>query len=143
MKKTPVHLWIVGVLSLLWNAGGAMDYIMTKTNSAAYLAAQPEARLMMLEEAPFWFNTSWGVGVWFSIIGSLLLLLRSRYAGSAFALSLLGLIVSSIYTYGIADGGAMMAVAGPAAIAFSIAIPVILIALWIYARAMTKAGVLR
>jgi hypothetical protein len=143
MTKTPIHLWLVGIVSLLWNAGGAVDYVMTKTNAAEYLASQPEARLMMLDQAPLWFGFTWAVGVWFSIIGSLLLLTRSRYASGAFALSLLGLIGSSIYTYAIADGGSMVAAAGTAAIVFSVAIPVILLALWIYARAMTKQGVLR
>lgn len=143
MTKTPLHLWIVGVLSLLWNAGGAMDYVMTQMGSADYLAQQPAERLGMLDAAPLWFSVTWAVGVWFSILGSLLLLLRSRFAGAAFAISLLGLIGSSIYTYGIAEGGSMVAAAGTAAIIFSIAIPVILIALWVYARAMTRAGVLR
>ena len=143
MTKTPIHLWIVGVVSLLWNAGGAMDYVMTKTNAAAYMAQQPAERLAMLEQAPMWFSVTWAAGVWFSIIGSLLLLLRSRYAGAAFGLSLLGLIGSSVYTYIIADGGSMVAAAGPAAIAFTIAITVILVGLWLYARAMTKRGVLR
>ncbi len=143
MTKTPLHLWIVGVLSLFWNAGGAVDYLMTKTNAAEYMAAQPPERLAMLEQAPLWFDATWAIGVWLSVIGSLLLLARSRMAGSAFALSLAGLIGSSIYTYGIAEGGSMVAAAGPAAMAFSIAIPVILVALWVYARAMTKRGVLR
>lgn len=143
MARTPIHLWLVGIVSLLWNAGGAIDYIMTRTNAADYLAAQPAERLMMLEQAPLWFGFTWALGVWFSILGSLLLLLRSRFAGPAFALSLLGLIGSSIYTYGIADGGSMVAAAGTMAIAFTVLIPVILTLLWIYARAMTKRGVLR
>ncbi len=143
MTKTPIHLWIVGVLSLLWNAGGAIDYVLTRANDAAYLAAQPPERLAMLQEAPLWFDVTWALGVWFSVIGSLLLLLRSRFAGSAFALSLVGLIGSSIYIYGIAQGGTMLATAGPAAVAFTVAIPVVLVLLWIYARAMTKRGVLR
>ncbi len=143
MTKTPIHLWIIGIVSLFWNAGGAMDYVMTQIGDADYLAAQSEARLTMLEQAPLWFGFTWAVGVWLSVIGSLLLLLRSRFAGSAFGLSLLGLIGSSIYTYGMADGGSMLAVAGPAAIVFSLAIPVVLVALWFYAWAMTKRGVLR
>ncbi len=143
MTKTPIHLWIVGIVSLFWNAGGAFDYVMTRTNAAEYLAAQPPARLLMLEQALLWFGATWAIGVWFSIIGSILLLMRSRLAGPAFALSLLGLIGSSIYTYGIADGGSMVAAAGTAAIVFSIAIPVILVLLWLYARAMTRRGVLR
>lgn len=142
-RKAPLHLWIVGIVSLFWNAGGAYDYVMTRSDAAAYLAAQPPARLAMLEQAPLWFGLTWALGVWFSVIGSLLLLVRSRFAAPAFGLSLLGLIGSSVYTYGIADGGSMLAAAGTPAIVFSIAIPLILVALWVYARGMTKRGVLR
>lgn len=143
MTNTPFHLWVVGIVSLVWNAGGAVDYVMTRMNMPDYLAAQPPARLEMLAQAPVWFGATWAVGVWFSVIGSLLLLARSRFAGPALVLSLLGLIGSSVYTYGIAEGGSMLAAAGTPAIVFSIAIPVILVALWLYARAMTKRGVLR
>ncbi len=143
MTKTPLHLWIVGAVSLLWNVGGAADYTMTKLNVASYVEALPEAALRMVQDAPIWFDISWAVGVWFSVLGSLLLLARSRFAGTAFALSLVGLIVSSVYTYGIADGASMLAVGGTAAVAFTIAIPVVLILLWVYARAMTRKGVLR
>lgn len=143
MTKTPIHLWIVGIVSLIWNAGGAIDYVMTRTNVADYMASQPAERLMMLDQAPLWFGATWALGVWFSVIGALLLLARSRFAGAAFALSLIGLAGSSIYTYGIADGGSMVAAAGTAAIIFTIAIPVLLLLQWIYARAMTRRGVLR
>ena len=27
--KAPVHLWIVGILAVLWNAVGAFDYFAT------------------------------------------------------------------------------------------------------------------
>ncbi|MEO1639695.1 MAG: hypothetical protein AAFU41_10665 [Pseudomonadota bacterium] len=142
MQKTPWHLWAIGILSLVWNAGGAMDYTMTKLRVAAYLEALPEAALRMLDQAPTWFDVTWPIGVWFSVIGSILLLARSRFAGAAFAISLLGLIGSSIYTYGMAEVS-MLAVGGTAAVVFAVAIPVVLIALWIYARAMTRRGVLR
>lgn len=142
MVKTPVHLWIVGIVSLLWNSGGAVDYVMTRTGNAAYLAAQPALRLTLLEQAPAWFDIAWPIGVWFSVIGSLLVLARSHFAGSAFALSFFGLIASSVYTYGIADGGNMAMAAGPMAVIFTIAIPVLILGQWLYARAMTRAGVL-
>lgn len=143
MMKTPIHLWVVGILSLIWNAGGAIDYVMTRANAAEYMASQPAERLTMLEQAPLWFGATWALGVWFSVIGALLLLARSRFAGAAFALSFIGLAGSSIYTYGIADGGSMVAAAGTTAIMFTIAIPVLLLLQWVYARAMTRRGVLR
>ena len=37
--KTPWHLWLVGVLSLLWNGFGAFDFIQTTTRGEAYMRA--------------------------------------------------------------------------------------------------------
>ena len=31
--KAPVHLWVVGLLSLVWNGFGAYDYFMSKTEN--------------------------------------------------------------------------------------------------------------
>ncbi len=139
--KTPIHLWVVGILSLLWNSGGAYDYVMTQTNNAAYLEMLTEAQRAFLDQGPLWFEAAWAVGVWFSVAGSVLLLLRSQWAGSAFALSLVGLIVSSIYSFFVAEPSTleMMTVSQAA---FSVAIYIVLILLWIYARAMTRKGVL-
>lgn len=140
--KTPIHLWIVGVLSLLWNAGGAFDYFMSQTKNANYIAQLTPEQIAFLDNVPMWFEFSWAIGVWFSVLGSLLLLVRSRFAGTAFALSLAGLIVSSVYTYGLAEQRTFEA-GGMLAVIFSIIIPIVLILLLIYARAMTRRGVLR
>ena len=140
--KTPIHLWIVGILSLLWNAGGAFDYVMSKTKNAGYMSQLSAEQMAFLENLPTWFTASWAIGVWFSIIGSILLLLRLRFAVQAFALSLIGLIISSIYTYGLAEQRTFEA-GGMAAVIFSIIIPVVLVLLLIYARRMTRKGVLR
>ena len=139
--KTPAHLWIIGLISLFWNAGGAYDYVMTQTQNAAYLDMLSEAQKAFLDAGPVWFEASWAIGVWFSVIGSLLLLVRSRFAGTAFALSFAGLLVSSVYSFGLADRTGMDM--SMAQLGFTVAIFVVLIVLWIYARAMTRRGVLR
>ena len=139
--KTPIHLWIVGVVSLLWNSGGAFDYVMSQTRNPEYLANLPAEAIEFLENTPTWFEASWAIGVWFSVLGSLLLLFRSRFAGTAFGLSLIGLVVSSIYTYGLAEQRTFEA-GGTAALIFSIVIPIVLILLLLYSRAMTRRGVL-
>lgn len=139
--KTPFHVWIVGIIALIWNAGGAYDYVMTQTDNEAYLAMLSDAQKAFLDNGPIWFETAWAVGVWFSMLGALLLLLRSRLAGPAFGLSLVGLIVSSVYSFGIADRTGMDMT--PTQLGFTVAIYVVLVLLWIYARAMTRRGVLR
>ena len=36
--RAPVHVWIVGIVSLLWNAFGCYDYVMTRMRNTDYLA---------------------------------------------------------------------------------------------------------
>jgi hypothetical protein len=139
--KTPIHLWIIEGIALIWNAGGAYDYVMTQFQDEAYLAMLTDAQRAFLDTGPIWFEAAWAVGVWFSVLGSVLLLLRSRFAGAVFGLSFLGLMVSSVYSFGIADRTGLTL--SPAQMGFTIAIFVVLAVLWIYARAMTRRGVLR
>jgi hypothetical protein len=80
------------------------------------------------------------VGVWVSVLGSLLLLIRSRFAASAFLVSLLGAAVS--YAYQATT--ALPATMGGAAYWIMPAVIVVAIVLqWLYARRMAEAGVLR
>src|SRR3546814_13177448 len=87
IAKTPVHLWAVGVLSLLWNAVGAFDYMMTKLGNADYLSAFTPEQIAYFQGFPLWANIGWAFGVWGSVLGSILLLARSRHAVTAFARS--------------------------------------------------------
>src|SRR3546814_16425474 len=76
IAKTPVHLWAVGVLSLLWNAVGAFDYMMTKLGNADYLSAFTPEQIAYFQGFPLWANIGWAFGVWGSVLGSILLLAR-------------------------------------------------------------------
>ncbi len=97
--KVPVSFWIVGFVSLLWNGFGGYDYLMTRMRSDDYLAnmGDPKPMLDWIDSFPVWVQVAWPVGVWFSVVGSLLLLARSRYAVLAFAISFAGAIISFAY----------------------------------------------
>jgi CHASE2 domain-containing sensor protein len=95
--RAPAHLWIVGILSLLWNAYGCYDYLMTMTRNEAYLSQFPADALTYWEGLPAWLTAFWAIGVWGGLAGSLLLLVRSRYSVWAFALSFIGAIVGIGY----------------------------------------------
>ena len=100
--KAPVHLWIVGLLSLLWNGFGAYDYVMSETRNADYFAMMTTnvaEVVAYLDSFPAWAVACWAVGVWGSVLGSILLLLRSRYAVWAFALSIVGALASFAYQF--------------------------------------------
>ena len=140
--KTPLHLWIVGVLSLLWNAFGAYNHVMTQFRNAQYLSVFKPEQMAYFDNAPVWFDAVWATGVWFSVLGAILLLLRSRLARSAFGVSLLGLAASPVYSFGLAEPSTIDMM-GSFALVFTGVIVVILVALWLCARAMVTRGVLR
>ncbi|MNI33808.1 hypothetical protein D3C73_877690 [compost metagenome] len=79
------------------------------------------------------------MGVWGAVLGSLLLLVRSRWAVHAFIISLIGAAVSVIYAYFI--GGAVQALGAIAHMQLLILAIAAFLA-W-YAWAMAKKGVLR
>lgn len=140
--KGPWHIWVVGILALLWNGGGAYDYVMTQTNNEAYLSILTDAQRAFIDARPVWFDATWAFGVWGAMAGALLLLFRSRFAKEAFAVSIVGLVASAVWTYGIADPNGFE-VSGMFSVIFSIAIAISLVILFGYARVMIRKGVLR
>ena len=140
-QSTPWHLWLVGLLSLAWNGYGAFDYIQTNTRGEAYMRASGfgDAAVAYFFAMPTWMYVPWTMGVWGAVLGSLLLLARSRWAVHAFAISLIGAFVSAIYTYFIGNG---LQALGPVAHVQLVILAVAALLLW-YASAMAKRGVLR
>ena len=145
--RTPAHLWIVGILSLLWNAFGAYDYTMTKTKGAEYIAStmpgvDANSALAWINDMPMYAQVGWAVGVWLGLLGSVLLLIRSRWAVWSFGLSLVGAVLSLGYQIALAPP-MPGATESPMMKAMPIVILAIALALFIYARAVEKKGVLR
>lgn len=146
-SKAPTHLWIVGIISLLWNGFGAYDYIMSKSGSEDYFLAMAgdaaAAREMIdyLAGFPWWANAGWLVGVWAALAGSILLLMRNSHAVIAFLLSLIGMATGVIYNF--------VGPEAPAAMTQGLGMIVMWIIVgfglfqFLYARAMAARGVLR
>jgi hypothetical protein len=95
--KLPLHFWIVSGLSLVWNAFGAVDYVLTQFHNEAYLQQFTPEQRAHFDSFPAWMEAAWALGVWGAIAGSLLLLLRNKHAVTAFAVSLAGLAVSTVW----------------------------------------------
>lgn len=140
-RKAPIHLWIVGGISLLWNAMGAFDYLMTQTRNEQYMAAFTPEQLDYFYSFPAWAVSFWAIAVWGDLLGSILLLLRNRYAYPVFAVGFVSMVVTSIYNFVLSEGLEVMGGAGP--LLFSAAIFVVAAALVWYARSMAEKGVLR
>lgn len=141
-QQTPWHLWLLGGLSLLWNGFGTFDLVMTITRGAEYLrkSGLSEASIIWFQTMPQWMYVPWALGVVGGVIAALYLLLRSRGAVAAYALSLAGAVGSNlVQKFGLA--GSM-----PQAEGFMAYFPYVIIALavlqWFYAWRMAKRSVL-
>lgn len=139
---TPTHLWVVGILSLLWNGYGAYDYVMSQTGGVEYFESMglDAAAYAWYEAFPTWAVAAYAVAVWVSLLGSVLLLLRSRHAATAFLVSIVGAVCSFAYQF-TSDRPASMD--GAMATVMPIVIMILIVAQWYYARRQAAAGVLR
>lgn len=140
--KAPASYWIIAGLGMLWNAFGAYDYLMTRMRNVEYLkqTGDPQAMLAWIDSFPIWVHFLWPLGVWGSVAGSVLMLLRSRQAATAFLVSLVGATGSFAY---------QLTAARPAALdtQASKVIPLVIVGivlfLWWYSRRATAQGLMR
>ena len=137
--KTPLHLWVVGVLALLWNVVGAFDYLATQLELESYMSQFTQEQLDYFYGFPKWAVSAWAFAVWGSVVGTIFLLLRRRWAVWAFAVSLVGLGVTTIYNFVLTNGAEIM---GGGGTVFTMVIWFVAIFLYVYSRNQAKAGVL-
>jgi hypothetical protein len=143
--KPPLHLWIVGGLATLWNAFGCYDYFMTRTQGAPYIESMMpgldgEAMMAYINSFPAWASAGWALGVWGGLLGSVLLLMRHRWAVIALGVSLAGAVIGIGYQLANPVGIAGMDSGFNAVVPYLII--AIAIALFFYARAMRARGVI-
>jgi len=144
---TPWHLWVVGLVTLLWHAGGAFDYTMTQLRNMEYLQTAADGANVPLEvlldyftDWPVWADAAWAFGVWGAVAGSLLLLLRSRIALHAFYASVAGLVLTTVHTL---TSDLPEALNSASIWVFSAIVVIVLLAVIFYSKRMIAAGVLR
>lgn len=144
--SAPWHLWLIGLVSLLWNGIGGYDYYQTQTANRAYLAPMTEPYGVPVEQAiayfqsyPLWVEVCWALGVWAAVAGSVLLLLRRGWAAYAFVVALLGILGTFAWVFSHPSAGLTDT---PVAIGASALVAVITALLAFYSRRMVLRGVL-
>jgi hypothetical protein len=135
-----MHLWIVGILALLWNAMGAWGYTMTMTKNEAAMSEYTPEQIEYAYSMPTWAVACYATAVWFGVLGSLLLLLRKRLAAPVFVVSFIAMVATMVWNHILTSARDVM---GDSALAFGAAIFVVALLLAIYSRKMCAKGVLR
>ena len=70
--RTPWHLWVVGVVGVLWNAFGCIDYTMTNIQGDVWLRSMgmTAEQIASFNAMPAWMTAVWAVGVWGAMLGT-------------------------------------------------------------------------
>lgn len=138
-QDTPRHLWVVGVLAVLWNAVGAFDYFATQTRNESYMGQFTPEQLEFFYGFPAWLVAFWAAAVWGGVVGAVLLLMRKRASVPVLLASFLAMVVTAFHNFVLSNAVEVLGVGG---VAFTVLIFVFGLGLWLYARSMARAGVL-
>jgi len=98
--KPPIWFYLVAAVAVVWNAMGAVDYVMTQYRVEAYMSGFTQDQLDYFYGFPAWHVAVWAIAVWSALAASLLLLLRSRLAAPVFLVSTAGFLISTAYLCG-------------------------------------------
>ena len=140
--RAPWHFWVIGVVMLIWNGMGAMDYVMTVSRDVEYLAQFTPERLAFLEAFPAWAKGSWALAVWLYVIGTVLMLWRSRFAVRFLGSGLVFLLITTFHNLYLAEVPALQTMSFGEMI-FTVVIFLLAILQIVYAEHMRRIGVLR
>ncbi len=140
VEPTPWHVWVIGVVALVWSAMGALDYVMTQTRNEAYMSGFTPEQLSFFYGIPVWAVATWAIAVWGGVLAAILLLIRRRHAVWVFLASLIAMVITTFQNYVLSNG---MEIMGDAfSLGFTAAIFLFALAFFLYARAMHKRKIL-
>jgi hypothetical protein len=140
--RAPWHLWVVGVIAVLFNAIGVFDFVMSMAQGAKYQASagMTPAQIAYYQQMPGWMTGVWAVGVFGAFLASIFLLMRRKTAFGLFVVSLAAFLVDLLYMYVLSNGRDVI---GRQMATVNVVILALLAFFTWYAGAMGKRGVLR
>ena len=97
--RTPWHLWVLGVILLLWNGIGVVSFLATQMRFEPILSGYPEDMLAYYFEAPLWMHIMWGGSIMGGFLSAALLVMRRKLAIHVFVIAWLCSVAVAVYTY--------------------------------------------
>ena len=89
-QTTPgISFWVIGIVALIWNLLGVVNYLISVMTGPEALGALPEAERALYTNVPVSVTSAFAVAVWVGTIACVLLLLRKSLAVPLFAVSLI------------------------------------------------------
>lgn len=135
-RRTPTHVWVVGLLLVLWNGWGVALAVAAQTARLPVVDVEMAA---YFEAQPLWFVLLADIGPIAGLAGAVAILLQSRWAAWLFLAQIAVLTLSNCYE--VASGTSLL-LSNPESRAGIAMLAVLLCGQFLYARAMTRRGVL-
>jgi hypothetical protein len=129
VNKPPTWFIVVAVLALVWNLLGCLAFVSDFSLTAADIAKLPEAQQALYNARTAWATAAMALAVFGGAAGAVGLLVRRKWAVTAFVASLVGLVVQDFGLFVVA-GAASRAGSGAVVIqgmVFAIAVGLLLL----------------
>jgi hypothetical protein len=98
MTKPPKWYYAVAGVLTLWALIGCYSYMAQVTMGPADIARMPQAQQDMLAALPVWITGVYAIAVWSALAGAICLLLRLKFAPTAYIVSLVAIVVQFGWT---------------------------------------------
>ena len=136
-SKPNIWFWVIGVVGLIWNGLGSMNYIMHTTNSEALKESYTPEQLAFVDASPAWVTGAFALAVWGGLLGCLLLLLRKKWAVPVLLVSLIGILGQAVYNFFLSNASEVF---GSDMYVMPVLVILIGFGLYFYSRSSAKKG---
>lgn len=135
-ERAPTHLWLVGVLLVLWNGWGIALAIAAQTDRLPFIAPTASA---YFGTQPLWFILLADLSPLAGMAGAVAILLQSRWAPWFFVAQ--GAILAAANMFELAVGKSLLWTT-PESRLPTLVLFLLIFGEFLYARTMTRRGVL-
>lgn len=135
-QRAPSHLWVVGVLLVLWNGWGVALAIAAQTDQLPVIDPKASA---YFGTQPLWFILFADLSPIAGMAGAVGLLLQSRWAPWLFVAQAAILALANIYEVAV---GTSLLLSTPESRIPTLVLFVMIFGQFVYARTMARRGVL-
>jgi hypothetical protein len=98
-NKVHWSFWLIGIIALLWNLMGAINFLMQM--NPEMIASYRESERAIIVGRPIWATSAFALGVFVGTLGSVVLLVRKALSFYLFGVSLAGVVLTQAYTFSI------------------------------------------
>lgn len=130
-----VAYWVIGVLSLIWNAMGVNAYVQQAYDTEAHRAQYSAEQLEIMSNLPVWYTALFAIAVFAGALACIMMLLRKKSANFLFKLSMYAVLLQTVYNLFMNEGTEFY---GAFEYSMLISIPVVAIFLVIYVKKATN-----